>query len=53
MLNINLKNVKKNVSSSSTSKKAAYEKLKVFKEKNEKLKAAYVAKGLDKVKIVL
>lgn len=53
MLNINLNQVKNNVSSNEESKKVAYEKLKSFREKNEQLKATFVAKGVKKVKIVI
>ncbi len=53
MLNINLNNVRSNISASANNKKEAYEKLKSFKEKNEQLKAVYVAKGQKQVKISL
>jgi hypothetical protein len=53
MLNIKLSQVKNNISSDSDSKNKAYEKLKSFREKNEQLKATYVAKGIKEVKIVI
>ena len=53
MLNINLNSVRSNIVANANNKKEAYEKLKSFKEKNEQLKAVYVAKGQKQIKISL
>ncbi|MFP6845550.1 MAG: hypothetical protein VB958_10100 [Thalassolituus sp.] len=53
MLNVKFTDVQKNISATAPNKKEAYEKLKAFKDKNEKLKATYVAKGQEKAQIVI
>jgi hypothetical protein len=53
MLNINFNSVKHNITASASNKKAAYDKLRSFKQKNELLNAKFVAKGQQPIKIVL